>query len=170
MVVGGVRHGLQRFNKTNASRNAILLALAVIALGIPSVFSVSMGEAAPITVSEAGHSPVEALSLGVAVIMIVLYALGLFDASRPRGEKGSQDSPLVAAMPGSGASHPGIGRALVILGLSTVGVAWLSEALVQVAEAVIADVGISEFFLDRQCSGTPGGGADGRQEQDGPEH
>jgi Ca2+:H+ antiporter len=147
MVVGGVRHGLQTFNKTNAGRNAILLALAVVALGIPSIFSASMGEAPPITVSEAGNSPVEALSLGVAIIMIVLYALGLLDASRPRGRKRGQESPLVARTPGAGTSHRSIGAALAILGLSTVGVAWLSEVLVQVAEAVIGVAGISEFFL-----------------------
>ena len=51
MVAGGIRNGKQIFNKTNASRNAILLVLAVIALVIPSVFSVSMGVAAPQTVS-----------------------------------------------------------------------------------------------------------------------
>jgi Ca2+:H+ antiporter len=147
MVVGGVRHGLQTFNKSNAGRNAILLVLAVVALGIPSVFSASMGETAPMTVSEAGHSPVEALSLGVAIIMIVLYALGLFDASRPRRPKSRQDSPLAATMPKSSAAPRSVGAALAILGLSTVGVAWLSEALVRVAEAVIVDAGISEFFL-----------------------
>ncbi len=39
MAAGGIRHGTQKFNKTNASRNAILLALAVTTLIIPSVFS-----------------------------------------------------------------------------------------------------------------------------------
>ena len=29
MAAGGIRHGTQKFNKTNASRNAILLVLAV---------------------------------------------------------------------------------------------------------------------------------------------
>jgi Ca2+:H+ antiporter len=147
MVVGGVRHGAQTFNKTNASRNAILLVLAVIALVIPSVFSVSMGVAAPQTVSEAGHSPVEALSLGVAVVMLALYALGLFDASRPRGDRGAPESPISVTLPRSEAPRWKIGQSIAILALATLGVVWLSESLVHVAEEVIASVGISEFFL-----------------------
>src|SRR5574340_922601 len=43
MAAGGVRYGVQKFNKRNASSNAILLVLAVIALTIPSVFSASLG-------------------------------------------------------------------------------------------------------------------------------
>src|SRR5512142_1025179 len=38
MAVGGIRHGVQRFDQRHASRNAILLVLAVITLVIPSVF------------------------------------------------------------------------------------------------------------------------------------
>ena len=62
MVVGGIRHGVQHFNKQNAGRNAILLMLAVITLVIPSVFSQS--------ISQTGNTNVEALSIGVAIIMI----------------------------------------------------------------------------------------------------
>jgi Ca2+:H+ antiporter len=146
MVVGGVRHGLQKFDKATASRNAILLVLAVIALAIPSVFSVSMG-VPPLTVTEAGHSPIEALSLGVAVIMLVLYALGLFDAARTARAAGSQHSPISVTLPASEAPNWAIWKAIAILTLSTAGVVWLSEALVHVAQEVIVSVGISEFFL-----------------------
>ena len=38
-------------------------------------------------------------------------------------------------------------QCLAILAVSTVGVAWSSESLVQVAEAVIASLGMSEFFM-----------------------
>jgi Ca2+:H+ antiporter len=147
MVVGGVRHGVQTFDKTNASRNAILLVLAVIALGIPSMFSVSMGVRVPTTVAEAGGSPVEALSLGVAIVMLAFYALGLFDASRPRRVRGAHESPISVTLPKAEAAHWSVGQSLIILAISTAGVVWLSEALVQVAEAVISSVGISEFFL-----------------------
>ncbi len=141
MAVGGIRHGTQRFNQRNASRNAILLVLAVITLVIPSVFSASLGAAPPTTVAAAGSSPVEALSLGVAVIMIAIYGLGLFDAAR------SRESPLSVTIPKRDAPAWTLGQSLAILALSTVGVVWLSEALVQVAEAVIRGLGVSEFFM-----------------------
>ncbi len=147
MVVGGVRHGPQTFNKIDASRNAILLVLAVIALAIPSVFSVSMGVPPPVTVTEAEGSPIEALSLGVAIVMIAFYALGLFDAARPRRVRGAQESSISVTLPRTETAHWTIAQSVAVLAISTAGVVWLSEALVQVAEAVITSVGISEFFL-----------------------
>jgi Ca2+:H+ antiporter len=149
MVVGGIRHGLQKFNKTNAGRNAILLVLAVIALIIPSVFSQSMAGRTPTTLAAASNSPVEALSLGVALVMLALYALGLFDASRPPAARGAapQDNPLSYNLPRSESPHWTLRQSILILALSTIGMVWLSEALVHVAEAVIVDLGISQFFL-----------------------
>jgi Ca2+:H+ antiporter len=143
MLVGGIRHGLQKFDKVSAGRNAILLVLAVIALLIPSVFSVSMG-VPPRTVTEAGHSPIEALSLGVAIVMLVLYALGLFDAARASR---TRPSPISVTLPRSEAPSWAIWKSIGILALATAGVVWLSESLVHVAEEVIASAGISEFFM-----------------------
>jgi Ca2+:H+ antiporter len=146
MVVGGVRHGIQKFDRVNASRNAILLVLAVIALAIPSVFSAYVG-AAPQTVSEAGHSGVEALSIGVAVVMLVLYALGIFDARLALRRQGGSVSAVSVTLPQAEVAHVPVWQSLVLLAISTAGVVWMSETLVHVAEEVITSVGISEFFL-----------------------
>lgn len=133
MVAGGVRHGLQTFDKKNAGRNAILLILAVVTLTIPSIFSQSIG---------GPTSPkVEALSIGTAIIMLMLYSLGLLDASSRK------ESPFAHKLPQSELPHRSLGQAIAILALSTAGVVWLSEALVHVAEDVITGLGISEFFL-----------------------
>jgi Ca2+:H+ antiporter len=133
MAAGGIRHGVQKFNKRNASRNAILLALAVTTLIIPSVFSQ--------TILATGKGNVETLSIGVAIIMLALYGLGLFDASR------SQETPLSYNLPKKEVPSRPLAQSIIILVLCTLGVAWLSEALVHVAEDVITGLGISEFFL-----------------------
>lgn len=133
MVVGGIRHGKQTFDRSNAGRNSILLVLAVVALVIPSLLSNYIGPE--------GSTRVEILSIGVSIIMIILYALGLIDASR------SNDSPISHTITKD--EHPewtGT-QAIVVLALATGGIVWLSEVLVHVAEAVITDLGISEFFL-----------------------
>src|SRR4030066_206408 len=67
MVVGGARHGVQTFERRPARRNAILLVLAVLALLIPSILSHYLGQPNALRV--------EALSLGVAAVMIGLYHL-----------------------------------------------------------------------------------------------
>jgi Ca2+:H+ antiporter len=133
-IVGGVKHGLQIFDRRNASRNAILLILAVVAMVVPSLFSHSIGPE--------GSPKVEALSLGVALVMIVLYGLGLLAASK------SGDTPVTSEpAPKSVAPHWPIATALLILVLATAGIIWLSEVLVGVVEPVGTGLGISEFFM-----------------------
>ncbi len=134
MAAGGIRYGTQTFNKANASRNAILLVLAVTTLIVPSAFSQSIQQAN-------GSGSVEVLSVGVAIIMIALYALGLFDASR------SKDSPLSARVTQADLPVRPLMQSVIILVIATAGVAWLSEALVGAAEGVIKGLGISEFFI-----------------------
>jgi Ca2+:H+ antiporter len=133
-VVGGTKHGRQTFDRGNASRNAILLILAVLAMVIPSLFSHSIG---PDT------SPkVEALSLGVAVVMILLYVLGLLDAAR------SKNTPIThEPAPKSVLPHWSLATSILILVLATAGIVWLSEVLVGVVEPVVVSLGVSEFFL-----------------------
>ena len=133
MLTGGLRHGTQIFDKRSASRNSILLVLAVVALTIPSVWSQAIGAES--------NPKVEALSVGVAIIMIVLYALGLIETSNVK------ESPLSQLL--SKDDLPGwtLSQALIILLLTTFGVLWLSETLVGATQAVIASSGVSEFFL-----------------------
>lgn len=133
MVVGGARHGAQIFDKKTASRNAILLVLAVVTLAIPSVFSRSIGAE--------GSFKVEVLSVGVAIIMLALYGLGLLDASHQK------ENPFSHTLPKSELPGRALWQSILILALSTLGVVWLSESLVSVAEDVIIGAGVSEFFL-----------------------
>ena len=69
ILVGGLRHGTQRFDRSHAGLNATMLVLAVAALVIPSIFSHS--------IETVNHDAVEYLSLGVAGVMIGLYVLAL---------------------------------------------------------------------------------------------
>lgn len=138
MVVGGARHGLQKFDRRQSGNHAVLLTLAVLALVIPSFFSHSIG---PSTSPQ-----VESLSLGVAVVMIVVYGFGILYSLR--SAKKTEQPPLAYA-PGHKIPKSGwnVRTALVILALATVGVVVLSELLVGAVESVIKGVGLSEFFL-----------------------
>jgi Ca2+:H+ antiporter len=135
MVVGGVRHGIQSFDRSQASRNAVLLVLAVIALLIPSMFSSYIGTPESIRV--------EALSLGTALVMIILYALALLYSLRYEGAPLSHKSVEMIVHEPSWS----VRKALIILALATGGVVLASELLVQAVEPVIAGLGVSEFFI-----------------------
>ncbi len=70
MIVGGLKNGVQKFDRAQAGNHAVLLTLAVMALAIPSLFRVAIGTETSMRV--------EILSISVAVVMILLYGLGLF--------------------------------------------------------------------------------------------
>ncbi len=137
ILLGGLRHGYQSFDRRQASSNAILLVLAVLALLIPSLLSHYIGPE--------GSPKVEAFSLGVAAIMIVLYILGLVFSLKKSQERIHSNGENEST-----GEHPGgwsMRTASFILGVSAIGVAYLSEALVGSVEPVVASLGISEFFL-----------------------
>lgn len=147
MVVGGIRHGYQRFDRRQAGNNAILLVLAVVALVIPSLLSSSIGPE--------GSVEVETLSLGVAATMIVLYGLGLWFSYKAKdgpltvSRSEGRAAHLKSKVPVAQASHAhwSVRTALIVLALATVGVAYLSELLVSAVEPVVESLGVSEFFL-----------------------
>jgi Ca2+:H+ antiporter len=133
LLVGGLKNGTQRFSSDTASRYTTLLALAVVALSVPSLFGQSIG--AP------GDFRVEYLSLGVAGAMMLMYVLSLVYSLREHNGV----IPPPAEEPAR--PHGTLKSALIRLGLATAGVVVLSEILVGVIEPVIAASGVSEFFL-----------------------
>jgi len=136
MFLGGLRHREQSFDRQRAGADSILLILAVTALAIPSFFSQA---------SAGIHNPtaVEALSLGVAGLMLLLYVLGLVYSFRSLKSPLSRPSADPAVHPSSWT----VRTAMWILVPTTIGVVWMSEILVRHVEPVVVSLGISEFFL-----------------------
>ncbi len=140
MLFGGLRHGTQHFDRRQASHNAILLAMTVLMLVVPSLVSPGIHQA---TAGLEADPKVEALSLGVAAVMIVLYALGLIYSFK------ATEGPVTVEEHGTISRRPAwpIRTALIVLALATIGVAFLSELLVGAVEPVVKSLGMSEFFI-----------------------
>jgi Ca2+:H+ antiporter len=132
ILLGGLKNGTQRFDRTHAGINSTMLILAVIALAVPSLFSHTIEQHNPLAV--------EYLSLGVAAVMIVIYALSLVYSMRLSSEH--QDAQV--GPEGEGWS---IRKGVGFLIAATVLIAWLSEILVGAVGPVVASVGVTEFFL-----------------------
>jgi Ca2+:H+ antiporter len=133
-LLGGLKNGIQKFDSRNASRYAILLILSVLTLLIPSLLSSYIGENTDIKV--------EIFSLGVAGVMILLYALSLvfsFRTSRGKFSVVPQENVHEKTWP--------IRTAIVVLILATFGVVVSSELLVGAVEPIVAGLGVSEFFI-----------------------
>ena len=99
-LLGGLKHHVQEYNRVSARLQAGLLFLATVALLVPSM----VGEAD----SAAGAAFAQKLSLGLAVLLIVAYGLGmLFSLKTPRavcqcGIRGGRGSAVAV---GSGPRH-----------------------------------------------------------------
>jgi len=137
VLMGGLKHGTQRFSRVHAATNATMLVLAVIALTVPSLFNHTL------TGTQLPANTTEAISLGVAGVMIVLYVLGLIFSLRTARPGASALAPEVPAEKPPWSMR----TALIILAVTTLAVVWLSEILVGAVDAVMAASGLSEFFL-----------------------
>jgi len=137
VLVGGLRHGVQKFDRGHAGTNSTMLMLAVAALIIPSIFSHN--------IEAVNHDAVEYLSLGVAGIMILLYVLALVHQLRDANARTYEDDEYQIAE--QEAPHWSVTKAGLVLLFATAAIVWMSELLVGTIEHVIVEIGITEFFL-----------------------
>jgi Ca2+:H+ antiporter len=137
VLVGGLRHGAQKFDRSHAGTNATMLMLAVAALVIPSLFSHN--------IEVANHNAVEYLSLGVAGLMIVLYGLALvYQLRDPKAHTYEDDEYSAVEMD---APHWPVAKSLILLLIATGAIVWMSELLVGTVEHVVLELGVTQFFL-----------------------
>ena len=130
MLLGGLKNGMQTFDRTLAGMNASMLALAVIGLGIPTAFAA----AAPSNVN------VQAVSDVTAGILLVCYVLSLiFTFQLPMA---AREGLLEHSAP-----HLTPAIAMVMLLVSTLAVTVVAEVFVGTLDGIISTFGISATFL-----------------------
>jgi Ca2+:H+ antiporter len=146
-LLGGIRHHVQEFNRANARLQAGLLFVATVGLLIPSV----VGETGP---ASAG-AVVQPLSLGLSVLLIVAYGLGLvFTLGTHRDVFGSADH-------GEGDDAPWpLGLALATLAGVTVLVALVSEVFVESVQGAALTLGMTPAFVGFIVVALVGGAAE----------
>ncbi|MCA1492043.1 calcium/proton exchanger [Sinorhizobium alkalisoli] len=146
-LVGGLKHHLQEFNRVNARFQASLLFLATIAILVPSL------------VSEADQTPTGAfsqqLSLGLAVLLIAVYALGMLFSLRTHRELFAS----VAHGEDAETSWPlSVGVAVLIV--VTLLVAMVSEIFVGSVQVAAQHLGMTPAFVGFIVVALVGGAAE----------
>lgn len=131
LLVGGLKNGTQTFSPTIAGANSAMLAIVAFGLAFPTVFY---------TLDPAeGNPSLQYLSISVAVVLLILYALYLlFYLSRQEEAPGAGEG-----------EQPPFGKVasyVVLLG-TTAAVAYVSEAFVGAIEPLVEEIGISELFI-----------------------
>jgi Ca2+:H+ antiporter len=133
-LLGGLRYHVQEYNRISARFQAGLLFLATIALLIPSALSEAD--------SNATASFTQTLSLGLAVMLIVAYGLGMFFSLKTHRElfgSSSHESDGEEPWP--------IGLALTMLAVVTVIVALVSEIFVESVQEAAKSFGMTPAFV-----------------------
>ena len=146
-LVGGLKFHVQEYNRVNARFQAGLLFLATVALLVPS----AVREAD----SDSGSAFMQRLSVGLAILLLIAYALGmLFSlkthkelfAAEDHGEEGD------VALP--------IGIALCTLAVVTLLVALVSEVFVESVQEAAITFGMTPAFVGFVVVALVGGAAE----------
>jgi Ca2+:H+ antiporter len=146
-LLGGLKHHVQEYNRVGARFQAGLLFLATIAILIPS--------AVPEADSGAGAAFTNTLSVGLAVLLIVAYGLGLvFSLKTHREFFGGAEHAEAGEVPWP------IGLALATLAGVTVLVALVSEVFVESVQKAAEAFGMTPAFVGFIVVALVGGAAE----------
>jgi Ca2+:H+ antiporter len=150
LLLGGLKNGIQRFDRGLTGMSATMMLLAVIGLMIPTLFElvreVQLGTV-DVFNTNVNDRALDALSLGVAAILILLYVLSLvFTFQTPAREEhsGVDDHTDEERTHKAKWSIP---VSVGVLAVSTIAIVFLSEFLVGAVEPVVESLGVSELFL-----------------------
>lgn len=130
ILVGGLKHKKQVFNKTGTMASASMLFLAAIALTIPAFLS------------HTGHDTdaTQNLSVTVAIFMFVVYLANLVFVFLTHRHLYSEEI-------GKYEANWSVKKALIILLAATIAIGIISEILVDAIKPAIADLGWTELFM-----------------------
>lgn len=141
MIAGGTKFESQTFNRTAATTQATLLALGAIALTVPAIFDFWAHTSNAVAIAQEDE-----LAVGIAAIQIIVYMLSLYFSLKTHKHLYTRtvDNEAEEAL---GINGWGTKTCLIVLGVATTIVAYLSEVLVHQLEQVGKDFHLSQVFI-----------------------
>jgi Ca2+:H+ antiporter len=149
MLAGGLVGGrkVQRFDRTAAGVQTLMLILAVAALVMPAIFELVEGQGLPGIDQErvTFDDTVEDLSLAVAIVLIATYVAGLMFSLRTHRQLFNPHSEGEPEHDDTWGWS--IRTSVIALAGAGIAVGVMSEILVGSIEAASEAIGLSEFFI-----------------------
>jgi Ca2+:H+ antiporter len=130
-LIGGWKRQEQTFNRASAGLHSASLVIAVVALLMPALFHLT---------PEASDFREEAVSVGVAIVLMTIYLLSLLFSFKTHRD-------LFRSTFEHGEPKWSLRKAMGMLAAATVGVALMSEFLVGALEETVEEVGLSKLFV-----------------------
>ena len=146
MLAGGLTGGrkTQHFDRTAANVQSLMLFLAVAAMAMPAIFELVEGQGLPGIDQErvVFDDTVENLSLAVAIVLVVSYAVGLLFSLRTHRDLFNPEGDEER-----GGEHWSLRTSVIALAIAGIAVGVMSEILVGSIEEASESIGLSEFFI-----------------------
>lgn len=143
LFVGGARNGTQKFDAREAGHHAVLMALAVTALVLPSLY---------LATTHSGHTT--DISLAAAVLLLVIYSayllyslFGIQGGGRAERSTFIEEEAAAVADLASGETVWPLPNSIGLLALSTAVLFVASQALVDTVQPFTSGFGWSPFFV-----------------------
>jgi Ca2+:H+ antiporter len=140
LLIGGLKNGIQRYDDQVTGMNGASLVLATIGLIIPATFAFLIGGGEGTGPDDPQFFQIEALTVGVAVVLLITYAAQTWFFLR------SPESPAAEHSPDE-VPEWSWKVALAVLLAAAAALTFASEVLVHTLEPAVASLGISEFFI-----------------------
>src|SRR4051794_34909747 len=145
MLAGGLRKERQHFELRAATAQSLMLLLATVALVMPAIFQLVAGGGLPAPTAKAVAFPgdLQALSVGVAIVLLASYAAGLVFSLKTHAHlfNPSHDEDDHGGEPWS------VRKSVLMLAIAGAAVGWMSEILVHSITEASAAIGLSPFFV-----------------------
>jgi Ca2+:H+ antiporter len=129
-LVGGVRHPVQRFNRTAAGLGTTMLLLSVVALVVPAVFHALS--------RRNGQGPELRMDTEIAVVLLITYCASLVFTLKTHRQPHEHAGPP---------PQTSVSQSIALLVAATAGVAWMSELLVGAISDAARVLGMSDLFV-----------------------
>jgi Ca2+:H+ antiporter len=148
-LMGGLRNGIQRFNKEGSGMASSMMMLALAGLALPTILGmVHQAQEGLKPSSVFQDSALEALSLAIAAVLLILYGLQIiFQFRQPKNNESEDEMEVIEAEnPGDGPLWS-LHRALGLLLASTIGIVIMSELVSASVEPFGESLGLSPLFI-----------------------
>jgi len=145
MLVGGLKRERQKFDRTAASVQSLMLLLACVALIMPAIFELVIGGSLPSPTEKSQQFPndLEAMSVGVALVLLASYVAGLIFSLRTHKDL---FNPAHAEEDHVGEPWS-VKKSVIALAIAGVAVGVMSEILVGSITEASESIGLSPFFV-----------------------
>lgn len=148
-LTGGLKNGIQRFDKESGGMAAAMMTLAIAGLTLPTILGIVHQVQSGLHFTSNFQDPaLDTLSLEIAAVLLVLYGLQIiFQFHQPQNAKKEAELEVIEAEDKGDVPQWSLRTAVGLLVASTIGIVIMSEIISGTVEPFGESLGLSSLFI-----------------------